>query len=1115
MRQGTRDEVEASICGPDDDNDGPAPPVRRVFVLAQRPEPVYSFGDLDDEDNSILQNALRGTNNDPDGAAFAPSQRWHSPHQAHGPPLTTATANHREYRANSIGTASQASPTHAETILHTLCETALTAEDFLDQVAGALSVRRAGSQDGHGRTPLHCLSLNHHLANATLTKFHRALLEAGTDGIDGVGVPWDSGFHRHPGGGTGGATVKSRSHVGYYGADLATAYSENGSIPSTHSLGHDFVEFVVSELWRAYRPAMITPDRFGYIPFQEALVEWIKDAHLLHDPAGALSPNNAGARNSFWAKGGEAFRNRWSQQQPTPASPSAADLASPEPSRFSLRGRSPPPPPPPQSNNSSAAAGPPLHSRSTLVGGKPNGGASQPFPVVRLTPQAIYALTLLSAMIEAVDQRTAKPQQQRRRQQPPPPRELWNQIERRPGVTTATGADPSSPHGGRALHEAVHQLRTMTVEDIGSEIVQSVASIPDLLKTIFLIENDQQREYVLSTTIVRRVLVSRYSVGPWLTKMLSSANKRASDRGIEYLRIVSDSELFDSADPRQSSWRRSKSSFNRAGSNLSAGGDYNDGKDRKKNPQQDDLYNEVSNLQDFVPSLLALGERDVEDAATTLVVRKVLDQLITRPFAATVILCDALLLILLITGLRVSTNRLLLGAPKSTVVNYLYIADTGLFYFIMRELGKAVSLLMVTKRARVYFWSFWNLCDLVSTVLALASVVCVRLFCNSPATVVEAPLRNLISLATGFLWLRVLSFLKGINEQLATFVLCILNIVRDITWFCVILLTLVVAFAQMFFTVLVPNYCTDPTAPEFNGECTPSEYYFRVYGVLLGNYGDFERQDFATVFSVILIVCFTFMVALVLLNVLIAVASDSYERCLIRSANLFGRARVMLIAELVSFQNLLRRNVDQARAPRRVYNAFWSSGINGWSRGSVMYFSLASLVVAAWLMWDITAIFYGAGYGNVLLGLGSILINLLIFVGIMIFLSTGAMDISRRTKNSKVTSSEDEPHPHRLCGERYGNFLQNMVMRLLGSSSTSSSAADRQAAVDNWHGRLVFLQREIVRVATESSDETSRKIHGLEQVLQQTDNRLRSELALLESGIAEIKADLRAALGRR
>ncbi|MBN8558789.1 MAG: MgtC/SapB family protein, partial [Burkholderiales bacterium] len=108
--------------------------------------------------------------------------------------------------------------------------------------------------------------------------------------------------------------------------------------------------------------------------------------------------------------------------------------------------------------------------------------------------------------------------------------------------------------------------------------------------------------------------------------LLSSANKRASDRGIEYLRIVSDSELFDSADPRQSSWRRSKSSFNRAGSNLSAGGDYNDDKDRKKNPQQDDLYNEVSNLQDFVPSLLALGERDVEDAATTLVVRKVLDQ---------------------------------------------------------------------------------------------------------------------------------------------------------------------------------------------------------------------------------------------------------------------------------------------------------------------------------------------------------------------------------------------------------------------------------------------------------------------------------------------------------
>jgi hypothetical protein len=673
-------------------------------------------------------------------------------------------------------------------------------------------------------------------------------------------------------------------------------------------------------------------------------------------------------------------------------------------------------------------------------------------------------------------------------------------------TTAGVGAERVSGDQ-HALHIAVHKLRTMTVEDIGSEIVQSIASIPDLVKTVMLIDDKCQREYVLSTLIMRRVLISKYSVGGWLTRMLSSVNKRVSDRGIDYLRIVSDSELFESNAPKsQGSWRRSKS-FTRSSSNLST--NESDGNSHKKNVEQEDLYNEISNLQDFVPSLLSLGERDVEDAATTPVVKKVLDQLITRPFAATVILCDALLLVLLITGLRVATNHLLLGAPKSTVVNYLYIAGTGLFYFIMRELGKAVSLLMVTKRARVYFWSFWNLCDMVSTILAAASLISVRQFCNSGETFVDMSLRNLISVTTGFLWLRVLSYLKGINEQLATFVLCILTIVRDVTWFCIILLTLVVAFAQMFFTILVPAYCADTSVPEQNGECTPSEYYLNAYSLLLGNFGNYIRDDFYTVFSVFLAVFFTFVVTLVLLNVLIAVANDSYEKCLLRSDNLFGRARVMLIAELVSFQNLLRRNVDESRAPRRVYNAWWSSGINGWSRGSLMYFALTILIVILWVAYDITGIFYGKGYGNILLGLGSILINLLIFIGIMILLSTGAIDIARRTKNSKLTSSEDEPRTHRLCGDRYGNFLQSVVMRLLGSS-TSSKAETYHA--DSWHGRLVYLQNEMVRIADESNEETTSKLQALERVIQQTDTRLRGELTSLERSISELQADLRKTL---
>ena len=59
------------------------------------------------------------------------------------------------------------------------------------------------------------------------------------------------------------------------------------------------------------------------------------------------------------------------------------------------------------------------------------------------------------------------------------------------------------------------------------------------------------------------------------------------------------------------------------------------------------------------------------------------------------------------------------------------------------------------------------------------------------------PLRGLLATTTGLLWLRVLSLLKSINSQLATFVLAIIQISRDILMFVVIMSVLVVSFSQV------------------------------------------------------------------------------------------------------------------------------------------------------------------------------------------------------------------------------------------------------------------------------------------------------------------------------
>jgi hypothetical protein len=68
----------------------------------------------------------------------------------------------------------------------------------------------------------------------------------------------------------------------------------------------------------------------------------------------------------------------------------------------------------------------------------------------------------------------------------------------------------------------------------------------------------------------------------------------------------------------------------------------------------------------------------------------------------------------------------------------------------------------------------------MSTLLAMTSVVSIRRYMTTASfdrgDDVFNALRFLFAFTTGFLWLRVLSFLKAINMQLATFVLAILQV---------------------------------------------------------------------------------------------------------------------------------------------------------------------------------------------------------------------------------------------------------------------------------------------------------------------------------------------------
>lgn len=78
-------------------------------------------------------------------------------------------------------------------------------------------------------------------------------------------------------------------------------------------------------------------------------------------------------------------------------------------------------------------------------------------------------------------------------------------------------------------------------------------------------------------------------------------------------------------------------------------------------------------------------------------------------------------------------------------------------------------------------------------------------------------LRAMIAITTPFLWLRIMAFVKIRNKQLATFILCTVEIMKDIKWFLIVLFAAMASFAQMWVSLT------------FEPHQSESQYYMEGY----------------------------------------------------------------------------------------------------------------------------------------------------------------------------------------------------------------------------------------------------------------------------------------------
>lgn len=479
----------------------------------------------------------------------------------------------------------------------------------------------------------------------------------------------------------------------------------------------------------------------------------------------------------------------------------------------------------------------------------------------------------------------------------------------------------------------------------GDVVVQKVSSIPHLVEELLLNTDKAARDRIFNLSVIRRALlrISSFGSGRWFMNMLANASGDVNDHfersegAVYYLEQVSAVRPDDLRSEDSNHETKRRGSFHKISAEEL----------EVFQEKRDTLFQAIGNLDGFLPSLVLLDEKLVDRAAVSSVVQVLLRKHISSPFATAVAFFDVLYSILLIASFRAFAAEPMFHlmpnvqtfSPRRDLYSSM-LFSTCIVYFSFRihsqELGK-------WQMSRRMFWSellsFWNLAQSAPVVMAwiVALVVSWSLRVHFVHTVksvnevgVPDSLRIAVAVTTGALWLKLLAHLKMINKQLATFVLCVTEIMRDIKWFLLVKLIAMAAFAQMYKTLMFTPEAgmeqgdmqgtvqhtdgdyqrafsdtaqnarfhgyerNESGSTVLNSSFSPY-YYFTAYTVMLGS---FETADLETLFSVLLFTLYTFLVTIVLLNVLIAIVSDSYARSMELSKSLFGRARVMFGADL-------------------------------------------------------------------------------------------------------------------------------------------------------------------------------------------------------------------------
>jgi hypothetical protein len=264
--------------------------------------------------------------------------------------------------------------------------------------------------------------------------------------------------------------------------------------------------------------------------------------------------------------------------------------------------------------------------------------------------------------------------------------------------------------------------------------------------------------------------------------------------------------------------------------------------------------------------------------------------------------------------------------------------------------------------------------------------------------------------------------------------------------------------------------------------CSPNlgDSYLRVYALLLG---DFDLDDYKESSGItVLFIIFTLLGVVILLNVLIAVISDSYEKATISSLLLFGRARVGFVAQNQALESFLRPGVDRTVDVRTMNRSgrFWNtaSRIGRW-------LVLLSLIVTA-----MDTEIYLVVRATTLVREKDAFIVIVVIVVLCILL-TGALwvvvgfSIENLIRDYAPESVVRCFNSVDSCTAFYVGVIGSRLFGLQDNVRVPTTLSGNGVeTTEEWTGRLMYMEKAMQKIVATSQDQITNEIRALEKRMQ-------------------------------